>query len=217
MDRATLLEEKVNKGMEENIAFITTHNPNNPQVTGLIKQTFNNIKKKNGLRHIFNNKKIVIAKRKTPNIKQIISKAAFTLTETPTEIGIKKCSKTKCATCTHFEEVSEIKFKNSDKTFKLKREFTCSSKNLIYLLKCMCGAEYIGETKCLKDRTTVHRSNGKNERYAVLKVSKHLLSCSKGKFHIYPFYKMTTENTESRKTKENYFIQKYKPQLNSEK
>ena len=215
IDRTTLLQEKGNDDMEENIAFITTHNPNNPQVTGLIKQTFNNIKKSNKLRRIFNNKKLVIAKRKTPNIKQMISRAAFTLNSTTN--GIKKCKRPKCVTCSHFEEVSEIIFKNSDQTFKMKREFTCSSKNVIYLLKCVCGAEYIGETNDIKKRTTLHRSNGKHDKYAILKVSKHLLSCSQGKFHMYPFYKMTTENIDQRKTKESYFIKKYKPELNSEK
>ena len=55
-------------------------------------------------------------------------------------------------------------------------------------------------------------------QYRNLKVSKHIYNCAKNispMFTICPFYKLQNQDETFRKEKEDYFIQKFKPSLNS--
>lgn len=46
------------------------------------------------------------------------------------------------------------------KTTKIRGAISCSTKNVIYLLKCQCGLAYVGKTqRALKTRIAEHRSN----------------------------------------------------------
>ena len=81
-----------------------------------------------------------------------------------------------------------------------------------------CGLEYIGETGDLRKRVTVHNQQIQDPRVRVLKVSAHIdryaSSCTP-KYHILLFYKMKKQSALARRDKEAYFIQKFKPALNS--
>ena len=76
--------------------------------------------------------------------------------------------------------------------------------------------EYIGETgDTLRHRLTVHRQQIRDAstRY----VSSHIANCAINnaiKFKILPLYKMKIDNMTSRKMKENYFINLFKPKWN---
>ncbi len=67
-------------------------------------------------------------------------------------------------------------------SLKLKGVITCTTKNVIYMIKCPCGLVYIGKTQCaLKTRIAEHRSsihtNDQKNPVAVLFYSKrHNLS-----------------------------------------
>lgn len=214
IDRMQLITQEKPTNTEDIITFITTNNPNNPTVTNLIKDSFTSMQNSDTLRPVFSNRKLIFAKKKSPNIKQIVCRAAYS-DNTHNIYRISKC-KQKCVTCSHLEEVSEVQFNNNEPTFKIRYNFTCTSKNLIYLIKCICGLTYIGECANLKQRTLLHRSNINCEQNRVLQVSKHLFSCSNGEFKLYPFFKCKTQTEIERKRKELHFIHKYKPQLNSE-
>ena len=129
---------------------------------------------------------------------------------------ISKC-KSNCVTCNHMIETSTINFKNRTDPFYIKFDFTCTTRNLIYLLVCTCGLEYIGQTNLmLKQRIVLHRSQCRDPKYRFLKVSKHLHECGNDNFTVYPFYKMHEENETARVAKEQFFIRKFRPQLNSD-
>ena len=120
LNRAELMEDKTKTMDNKSITFITTHNPNNPQITGVIKDNFKSIQATPSLTKAFHDKKVITAKRKTPSIKNMLTKAAFS--DLKEEGGIKKCGK-KCVTCSHLKEVKDVKFKNCDKLFTLKMSF----------------------------------------------------------------------------------------------
>ena len=122
----------------------------------------------------------------------------------------------KCITCESLIESANFKFKNSTDVFNIMYNFTCTTKNVIYVLICEnCGEEYIGETgNQLKTRITVHRQQIRDENVRHLYVSKHIYQCGKGKFKIFPFYKIKQDDEMERKMKEKLFINKFKPQLN---
>ena len=97
--------------------------------------------------------------------------------------------------CNNFIVGNKFQFKNGP-LFKVKSNMDCSSKNLLYVIKCEgCGEDYIGETgNELRKRMTVHR---------------HYY------FTLFPFYKFADNTTElERIVKESEFITKYRPKLN---
>ena len=150
-------------------------------------------------------------------MKEMLTRAAYISPEKDRQtFTITKC-KNKCVTCTHLVETSEVII--NQQKFQLKYNFSCDSKNLIYMYVIICECKlnfYIGECLSLKQRDLLHRSNINWERNRVLKVSKHIFQCSGGKFTIYPFYKMKNDCEIQRKAKEKYFIEKFQPNLNGD-
>ena len=80
-----------------------------------------------------------------------------------------------------------------------------------------CSENYIGETrKNLRERMTLHRQHIRDEKYRILPVSAHIAQCAAKniiKFTVFPFYKMSGESNDARRSKEQYFIRKFKPNL----
>ena len=101
--------------------------------------------------------------------------------------------------------------------FEIRYEFTCKTKNLLYVISCSkCGKQYIGETGTeLRLRMNVHRQQIRDPNLRHLKVSKHIHDCAQGEFTVSPFYKLHTDNQTIREYKEAYFIRKLHPELNS--
>ena len=93
----------------------------------------------------------------------------------------------------------------------------CKTKNVLYIIQCNgCNEQYVGETSVmLKDRMTLHRQHINKPEYRILGVSKHLKECGRGHFTVVPFYVLKNPDDDFRKTKELYFIKKFKPLLNT--
>ena len=115
--------------------------------------------------------------------------------------------------------VSQKKINKAKITFKIKERMTCETKDEIYLITCNgCGKQYIGETQRLRERVTLHNEQIKHPQYQHLYVSKHISQCAyprKIKYKICPLFKLKGQNRTFRQVKEQYFIQKYKPELNT--
>ena len=65
---------------------------------------------------------------------------------------------------------------------------------------------------------TLHRQHIRDEKYRILLVSPHIVQCAANKtikFTVFPFYKMSGESDDVRRSKEQYFIRKFIPSLNS--
>ena len=96
----------------------------------------------------------------------------------------------------------------------------CSSKNLLYVIKCEGFGEYyivkIGNE--LRKRMTVHRQQIKDPTINMIPLSSHLRTCAKDKenyFTLFPFYKFADNtNEQERIWKESEFITKYRLKLN---
>ena len=95
----------------------------------------------------------------------------------------------------------------------------CTSRNLIYCIKCAgCGENYIGQTgDQLKNRMTIHRQQINHPDLRQIGLSEHLDTCAHDKnpqFNVIPFYKVKKDCEDTRKAMEKYFICKFKPKLN---
>ena len=86
----------------------------------------------------------------------------------------------------------------------------CSSKNLLYVIKCEgCEENYIGQTgNDLRKRMTVHRQQKKDPSTRKIPLSAHLSECAGNKdnyFTLFPFYKLTINATEQHRINECFF------------
>ena len=96
---------------------------------------------------------------------------------------------------------------------------TCETKDVIYLITCNgCWKQYIGETQSLRERVTLHNEQIKHPQYQHLYVSKHNSRCAYArgiKYKICPIFKLNGQNRTFRQVKEQYFIQTYTPEPNT--
>ena len=200
----------------DNIPFISTFNPNNINALPLVYNYRPILELGDKTKEVFKGIKFINSKKQAPNLKRLLTKAAYTSTQSPT-LGVTKCKNIRCKCCHNIYEGNTFYFENKNIHFQIKTEMNCSTKNVIYVLVC-CGCKkiYIGETKTdLRTRVRLHRSNIINN--VGLYVSQHIFECTSQldlKFKIMPIYKMGTEDTLSRKLKEKQFIDKFQPELN---
>ena len=198
------------------IVAVSTHNPNNTNMGQLVQETIKVLDTSPKMRPIMENNTITFAKRQPKNLKGLLSKAAFHLDGNNNAPRITKCGHT-CETCKSIKDGPTVHFKATDSTFTVKRNMNCESRNVIYLITCSgCGEQYIGETGTpLKTRMTTHRQQIRDPETRKIAVSGHIAQCGQGKFTVSPFYKMDTDSQDLRRSKEHYFINKYKPKLNA--
>ena len=78
-------------------------------------------------------------------------------------VRTQKCKHPRCATCTH---LNCSKFLKCTRTYTLRHNFVCSSRNLIYVITCTkCQKQYVGlTTQQLNARINHHRSNIFNKK-----------------------------------------------------
>ena len=100
-----------------------------------------------------------------------------------------------------------FKFKNWRQQFLLKSNFKCKTPNLIYVIICSgCNNEYIGQTgEQLKERLSIYRQHIRQPEYEKIEVERHLQTCAKGIFKIFPFFKMKESNKILRECYEDHF------------
>ena len=110
--------------------------------------------------------------------------------------------------CTLVERTCSFKSFQTSRTFPIRQDIDCLSKNLIYLIYCnLCGVQYIGETKnTLRMRMTQHRSAIKTKKL-VQPVAKHfnLADHSIENLRVIAIEQNSSWSEKSRKAKENYW------------
>ena len=210
-----LRKPKIKEDNKNLVPFITTHNPNNPQVFSKVKAALNTLVS-NETKGFHKDLKLIQSKRQGNNLKKILTKAEFTSKVQ----GVHKCGNKRCECCNCLLLGDSYTFKNTQRRFELKSYMSCDSSNLIYVIICpTCGEEYIGETGLnntkLRDRVRVYRQHIRDPRYQVLKVEGHLRTCGGGKFKIFPFLQIRSNDTDLRKAYEANFIKNFKVKLNA--
>ena len=194
------------------IIMVYTFNTNNPDIKTIIRGSFNILNSSTKLRKILEKKQLIFAKRQPQNLRSLVCKSTFLEYEETFEV--KKCKKS-CICCKYLKEGSSINFNKAGVDFKIKNNFDCNSKNVLYVITCgNCPFQYLGVTNNLKNRLNVHRQQARDQSLRQLKVSKHLFHCGKEIFLIFPFYKLG-ENKNNHVIKEQHFIDKFRPELNS--
>ena len=106
---------------DNSLPFITTYNPNNPNVYEMIDKSVECLKrnKVDG----FENLREIKSKRQAPNLERILTKAEFS----QKQFGVYKCSDKRCECCGSLLLSNSYTFKIVDKKFNLKTYFSCDS------------------------------------------------------------------------------------------
>lgn len=89
------------------------------------------------------------------------------------------------------------------KTFYVKENMPCKSKNLLFCIICNnCDEGYIGQTGTqLTTRLHVHRQQINDPNTRNTPCSEHFDKCAKGEFQVFPFYKLLNGSTAMRLVK----------------
>ena len=149
--------------------------------------------------------RLTISRRQPKNLKQYLTRAKFSSGENTTP-AVTKCNEQRCGTREHIYTGESVTFKNG-KVWKVKSSISCKSRNVIYAILCTkCESFYVGQTENLRNRVTVHKGQIKHDEYGHLNVSKHLKSCTNGKFKIFPIYNCHGANRLIREAKEKEVI-----------
>ena len=207
------------KRYDENIiAFVSTYNRNNAELFPVIHNNLPMLRQDRKLSLMLDRHTIIKSKRQPKNLKHILTRAKYDSSQKASEeYKVSKCTDKRCGTCPHILEGSIFKFDNGE-TFKIKSNFSCCSKNVIYAIICpTCEKTYIGQTMNLRTRVTLHRQHNTDSKYRCLFVNKHLAGCGKCDFKIFPFYQLYPKSgsiTTQLERKEQFFINKFSPKLN---
>ena len=200
------------------IAFVHTYDPAHPAVLWEIKNRISRLFTSIECRPIFGDSKIINSRREPKNLLRLLQYSRFDETgSTAYNKGVSKCGMPNCKLCSEIMETDSIYFNNAGCSFRVNAKLDCTARNVIYALFCGgCSKYYIGETVCLRDRASSHRSNSKSEDRAVMEVSSHLYKCGKG-FTICPIFKVREECKILRLVVEDNLIKLLKPDLNRDR
>ncbi|XP_062606683.1 uncharacterized protein LOC134268439, partial [Saccostrea cucullata] len=183
---------------EKIIPFVITHNPRNHNILNSAKRFFPILEQSENMKNLLDKSSIINSRRQAPNLKRILTKAKFSSSN---QSVVRKCSDPRCGTCDFIQEGEQITLKNG-KVLKPNTSMNCKSSNLIYCAICpTCGEYYIGQTNQLNARVRVHKQHIRDETVRCTPCSEHFAECGKGKFKIFPFYKMWTSDEIARVTK----------------
>lgn len=198
--------------------FVSTFNPNNKNMWPIIRSSLDIMQSDNRCQRFIHQFNMINSRRQPANLKKLLTKARLE-TNPPT---VKQCQDKRCGTCKFIITGDNFTFKGSNHPFYVKASMDCGSENLLYVLQCQgCLENYIGQTSdTLRTRMRVHKQHINTPEYRKLAVSQHIANCARNidqQFKVFPFYKILQSNNSKtfRDVKEQTFIRKFKPLLNS--
>ena len=128
------------------IPVTTTFNPRNQDIITIIKPNMAILQNDDKMKNVLQKNPYIKSYRQPKNLKKLITRAKFEEKQNDITPSISKCGRSNCGICDILVEGESFKFKNGP-LFKLKTNMDCSSKNLLYVIKCKgCEENYIGQT-----------------------------------------------------------------------
>ena len=195
--------------------FVVSYNPQLPNIEKIVQKHYRSmVAQDQYLQEVFEQPPIVAYKR-NKNIKETLIRAKLTkktVREKRQVPGMKPCRNTRCKTCPFVKEGRSIKSKKF--TWKINKQFNCTSRNVIYMLECNksnCGKRYIGETdREIKKRINEHLGYIRNKNTDKA-TGKHfnLPGHSESNLMFTIIEQSKSKESEYRKEREKYHISKF--------
>ena len=158
--------ERNNK--EERVVFTTKFNPRGPNVKNIIKSNLHIIENQPEIANLFPSGSIFVANKKENNLKDLLLRSdPYNIKEDLTshqELGYIKFKKN-CDSCNNYVlETTSIRSHATGRLFKIRRESSCTSKNVVYVAYCKTyGKQGVGSTIAWKTRLSNYKSHIKNK------------------------------------------------------
>ena len=148
--------------------FVTTFNPNLPDVGNIIRKHLFILQSNPKLKELFPRGSVIPAFRRSKNLKELLAPSRFKIAEegqtSHHNNGCFKCDRNRCDLCRNFfvESKSFPSFQTGKK-YTIHSRLSCNSKNVIYLASCKkCRLQYVGST------STDFRIRFRNRKSAML-------------------------------------------------
>ena len=141
-----------------------SYNPILPNINSLINKYLPILPADLNLQEIFPRKSVTTVYRRQKNLKEMLAPSSYPKSVNWQVNIITPCNS--CDICKH-HLVAEKKFtsKVTGKTYFIKGDLSCNSKNVIYLITCdKCKDEYIGSAVDFKPRFRVQKSDIKTKK-----------------------------------------------------
>ena len=116
LDRSTLSSNHKTSEESDIIPYVTTFNPNNPEIYPTIKQFKPILQRNHELHETFKDKVFLKSKRQPPNLKRLLTKARFT-NRPKEDYKVSKCNEPRCGLFKYISEGPSANFKG--KVFKV--------------------------------------------------------------------------------------------------
>ena len=119
--------------------------------------------------------------KKEKNLQDLISRSdPYNIKEdliNKQKFGYQKCTKSSCDSCYNFvDQTSDVVCKATGRKFMIRRDSTCTSKNVIYVAYCKtCGKQGVGSTVSWKPRLSNYKSHIKKE-IGTCRIVKHFIN-----------------------------------------
>ena len=116
---------------EEIIPFLSTGNPNNPNIFPIIRQTFENLQHSKTMSNVFSGKKLINSICQAPNLERLLCKSRFMPVEENFPVN---CCGKYCICCPYLLKSSSYLFKRVNKVFFQKMILTARAETLFMSL-----------------------------------------------------------------------------------
>ena len=147
------------------IIFSAEYNPRGPSVSDIVKKHEHLLRNDDVLNNLFPPSSILVANKRCNNLQELLSRAdPYNIKSDLTDNsyhGYKKCDSRRCDSCNHFVvETNEIKCFATGRKFKIRRDSSCSSNNVIYMAYCKkCQKQGVNSTIKWKPRLANYKSH----------------------------------------------------------
>jgi len=119
----------------------------------------------------------------------------------------KPCDGKKCQSCDIITECDSFESTTLNKTFKIKTDCNCSTKDIVYLITCkICKLQYVGETgQKLRDRINNHKSTIRTYKHTPIALHFNSPHHTIHDLSVIPIEVLTTNNIFDRRSREYYW------------
>ena len=161
------------------VVFTAKFNPRGPDVNEIVQKHLHLLENQPELKELFPKGSVITANKRENNLKNLLvrSNPYIMKNETNDEKGYIKCNRKSCDSCDNYvDETSNIECHATKRKFKIRKESSCTTNNVIYVAYCKnCGKQGVGSTICWKKRLSNYKSHIK-KKIPSCRIVKHFIN-----------------------------------------
>ena len=183
ISRSIARKKKNHSITTSSVIFLAEFNPRGPNVSDIINRHRHLLKTDDTLKQLFPENSIVVANKRGKNLQERLTRAdPYNIKSDLLDRnfhGYKKCGK-KCDSCNNFvDETSFVISKATGRKYWIRRDSTCTTKNVIYLAYCTkCWEQGTDSTVSWKPRLSNYKSHIKQSVHSCKIVKNFIEKCN---------------------------------------